>query len=313
MRKTLMLATVCILPLAACGGSDEPSNAPPSGESEASSDKGKPDEAAAPAVNTEPAITREERRRRAALTLLQEKLQKTKDSDDRAELLAEVAQFGTHAKTLWPEVLVGFKDEESFTRAVALETAAKVDPVGCQPLLVQGLADDETEVREKAAAAWAVAGIKELSPLLDRIPEEFEGRVQFAIMVTVDKVGEKHHVPLVAKVLGDLDSGALKPTVRFLGRNGGKEHAATIAEYLERDDVDLRILTARTLKKIGEKSKPVLTGLAAALRDDEPSVREAAIDALKGLTGQDLGYEVETEEDAEEASKAWVEWISKNT
>ena len=152
-----MLAMACILPLAACGGDDEPSNAPTSRESAASSDESNPLEAAAAVVSPEPAITREERRRRAALTLLQEKLQKTKDSDDRAELLAEVAQFGTHAKTLWPEVLAGCKDEESWTRAVALETAAKVDPVGCQPLLVQGLADDETEVREKAAAAWAVA------------------------------------------------------------------------------------------------------------------------------------------------------------
>lgn len=315
MRKTLVLAMACLLPLASsCGGDEGSEKEVKPTDLKKLQAENKKDDPGVGTGNNEPAITPEERRRRASLKLLKQKLKQTTDPDERAEFLAEVAQFGTHAKSLWPEILVCLKDEEPFTRAMALETAAKVDPTGCQPLLVQGLADDESEVREKAAAAWGMAGIKELTPLLDRVPEEFEGRVHFAIMVTVEKLGEKHHVPLIAKVLDDLDTGALKPTVRFLGKHGGKDYAATIAGYLERDDVDLRILSARTLKALGDKTKPVLTGLAAALLDDEEPVREAAIDALKGLTGQDLGYEAGADEEARaNARKAWVEWISSNS
>ena len=308
-----MLVMACALALAACGGDDAASKEVPSKDLKAL--KGQSAKGGATAAERgEPAITPQDRRRRAAIMLLREKLEKVKDPDERADLLAEVAQFGVHAKPLWSAVLAGFRDEEPFTRAVALETAAKVDPLGCQPLLLQGLGDDESEVREMAAAAWALAGIKELSPLLDRIENEFEARVQFAIMVAVEAVGEKHHVPLVAKVVGDLDPSALKPTIRFLGKHGAKDHAGTIVDCLEKDDVDLRILAARTLKALGVKAKPILSGLASALLDDEPGVREAAVNALKSLTGQDLGYDPSADEDTRsQARAAWVEWISRNT
>jgi len=312
-----MLALTLVLPLAACGGDDKnQSSVSSSADMEKLDKESKPDTGERSAAGTEvpPAITAEERRRQAMLRLLKEKLQKTSDSDERSDHLAEVMEFGEHAKSLWPEVAACFKDEEPFTRGVALEAAARIDKLKARELLERGLKDDEAEVREMASKAWAVAEIKDLSPLLDRIQSEFEPKVQFAVMVTVEKIGEKHHAPMVVQLLGDLDLNAVKPAVRFIAEKGEPAHIDQLAEFMERDDVDLRVLVARTMGKAGRKSKPILNNLANGLVDDEETVRTAAIEALKALTKEELGYDpLAPEEARRNGMKAWKEWIKKNT
>lgn len=317
MNKTLMLALVLVMPLAGCGGDDAGAPSVPSEKGMKKLDREqKPDkdERDATGGTSEPAITPEERMRRDKLKLLKEKLGKTTDPDDRADLLGEVMGFGEHAKGLWPEVAACFKDEEPFTRGVALQAAAKIDKIKARELLERGLEDDEAEVRKMASEAWASAEIKDLTPLISRIKEEFEPSVQMAAMVTVEKIGEKHHAPLVIDILEDLDLNALKPAVRFLAEKGEPAHADRIAGFLDRDDVDLRVLVARTLEKAGRKSKPVLTNLANALIDDEDTVRKAAFAAIKALTGQEFGYDPDAPEAARQAAvKAAKAWIDKNS
>ncbi|MAG57596.1 MAG: hypothetical protein CMJ83_14990 [Planctomycetes bacterium] len=305
------------LSLACCGGDDDREKVDVGGGKKTvlqQEDK-KPDSAHGGSGGTEQAVTPQERQARAKVKLLKERLAKTTDSDDRAEILGEVVTLGAHAMSMWSEVVACFKDEEPFTRGFALQAAAKVNPTSCRELLEQGLKDDEAEVRKMAAEAWCQAEIKDLAPLLDIVPNELEAQVQMAIMVAVEKHGQKYHAAQVTKIMGDLDSNALKPAIRFLVEKGedAPAFAPAIAEYLDRADLDLRVLAARSIEKLGFKNKAILTKLCSTLVDEESSVRKAGIETLRKLTGQDLGYALEdSEEERAESEKEWRDWVLKN-
>ncbi len=309
MRKTVPLVVGVVFVLAACGGDDEASSAPPKESLKQAVDVSTSEEENTPAPI---AVTPEQRRVRAAVALLKNKLSRATDPEDKADLLAEVAQLGAGATALWPVIQTCARDEEPYLRSVALETAAQVMPGSCQALLQQALEDDEMEVREKAASAWSRAGIKELSPLLEHLEEEFEGRVQFAIMVAVEALAEKHHMPLIRNVVEDLDTSALRPVVRLITKHGEPADALLMTGFLDRDDVDLRIQTSRSLKALKNQSKPVLRALANTLLDDEQTVREAAVDALKSLADNEFGFEPDADEEVRSnVRKAWIEWIER--
>jgi len=316
MRKTTfwILIATAVTALSACGGDDDSSRSGRriSNKSQVLENEDR-NAVSGGGAGQGSGVTAQDRQLRARAKLLKSQLGAAADSDSRAEILGNVMILGEHGKSLWSDVIACFKDEEPFTRGMVLQTAAAIDPSKCQGLLLKGLVDEEAEVRQMAAEAWGKASIKELAPLLDKVRDELEGPVQFAIMKAVEDLGEPHHTLRVVEVLDDLGSNALKPAIRFLAEKGGSDQAERIAGFLERNDMDVRILAARTLAGLKRKTKPILRGLVTTLTDEEVPVRQAGIDALKALTGQDLGYDPEASEEARtNARAAWRTWIDRN-
>jgi HEAT repeat protein len=250
------------------------------------------------------------------IKLLRERLKEAEADDDFdaiAEQLGRISELGERGKDLWPQVLEAATHEDPFVRGFALQAAAKINPAASREVLEKALGDEEPSVREAVVQAWGTAGIKDLTPLLSRVNDEFDPKVQFAILHTVAEVGDASHMDQVVGVLDSLMPNALKPAVRFLAEKGGSAQAERIAGFIERDDMDLRVAVSRSLEQLGDKSKPVLLALTSTLTDDDLPVRMAGFTALKTLTGQDLGYDPRgPEETRANAAKAFQEWIDRN-
>ena len=114
-------------------------------------------------------------------------------------------------------------------------------------------------------------------------------------------------------LLGDLQSP--KAAVRWeavdqIGQTKDAEAVPYLLPLLKDVDVFVRMATARVLGDL--KATTAVPALIDALEDSEAAVREAALVALRALTGKDLRFDpMASEAERSKKVKAWREWWKK--
>ncbi len=99
--------------------------------------------------------------------------------------------------------------------------------------------------------------------------------------------------------------------VTELGRAGDPGAVPYLVGMLTDPDIFVRMATARVLGELG--SNEAVPALIDALTDEELPVREAAVFALRTVTGENFRYEPDAPEaDRARRIKAWRDWWKKN-
>ena len=318
MRKTKVVVwAVCVVCLMIVGcGSDE--EAPPdrtkiktigktSRKDGATTDVRDMNKSAKP-----PPVSVEDAKNRTKIELFEKRLKDASNSDDRAEVLGDIAEFGKEGKILVSKVRPCLEDKDPVVREETLHALAAIDPLGCRPFLEKGLKDDEESVRMAAVKAWTNAPLKDLTPLFAHLLDEIETNVQFAIAVAVRKHGQDYHVNQVVLALEEVSISAARPFIDFLVAMKAVDHVGVLMDYLGKSDASVRVAAGRGLGEMGVKSKTVYRALSTGLEDDDERVRRVTFESLKRLTQQDFGFVANADESSRmKAVSAWRDWVKK--
>ena len=107
------------------------------------------------------------------------------------------------------------------------------------------------------------------------------------------------------------NSGLRLEAVYALGETGDSDVVPHLTPMLTDDDLFVRMATARMLDDLGVKS--AVPALIEALDDVQSAVREAAVVALRRITGQDQGFNpVGSDVDRAKRLKAWRDWWKRS-
>ena len=103
------------------------------------------------------------------------------------------------------------------------------------------------------------------------------------------------------------NSGLRLEAVYALGETGDPDVVPHLTPMLLDEDLFVRMATARMLDELGVKS--AVPALIEALDDVQGAVREAAVVALRRITGEDMGFNpVGSDVDRAKRLKAWRDW-----
>jgi hypothetical protein len=165
--------------------------------------------------------------------------------------------------------------------------------------------------------------------------DEYDANARYEgtrLLSTASFAGEPVYMDLFAQRTRDADAGVRAVACRAIGTHGRPEHAPLLVERLKDESVVVRVEAARALQRIHdaqaipalvERLDPmkedevgvrveaatalgqyrqgrVVEALIGALSDDNLAVNARARDALRTLTGQDLGVD----------RKAWQSWYA---
>jgi HEAT repeat protein len=115
---------------------------------------------------------------------------------------------------------------------------------------------------------------------------------------------------LFEKWVGDLaspDSGTRWQAVQSLGGTRQASVVPHLVPMLKDSDIFVRMATCRHLGDLG--SVQAIPALIDTLEDEEASVREAALVALRGLSGQSIPFDpLARDGDRSKRVKAWRDW-----
>lgn len=149
------------------------------------------------------------------------------------------------------------------------------------------LGDDDASVRVAAAEALGRLGSRaegQSSRLVQALQDD-EARVRDAASAALAGIGEEA-VPSLIRALGKGDPVFLQAVVETLGEMGPVAVPRLVGS-LQGDGRQLleRRYAALALAQIGGADRRVIPALAASLKDDQPDVRIAALDALGRIGG----------------------------
>ena len=103
------------------------------------------------------------------------------------------------------------------------------------------------------------------------------------------------------------NGGLRLEAVYALGETGDSDVVPHLTPMLLDEDLFVRMATARMLDDLGVKS--AVPALIEALDDVQGAVREAAVVALRRITGEDMGFNpVGSDVDRAKRLKAWRDW-----
>ena len=115
-------------------------------------------------------------------------------------------------------------------------------------------------------------------------------------------------------LLADLQSdnpGIRLDAIYALGETRDPEVVPHLVPMLQDEDLFVRMATARMLEDLDARA--AVPSLIDALEDDQSAVREAAMVALRALTGEEFGFEpVASPADRARRVKLWRDWWKKN-
>ena len=112
--------------------------------------------------------------------------------------------------------------------------------------------------------------------------------------------------------LKDASAGNRWNAVTVLGDTDDPRVVPHLLPMLSDDDVFVRMATARVLGDLG--SAAAIPGLIDALSDDQAAVREAAVVALRLLSGRDYRFDpLGKEGDRNKAQSSWRKWWADNS
>jgi len=122
--------------------------------------------------------------------------------------------------------------------------------------------------------------------------------------------GVKTWEPLLPD-LQHANGGLRLEAVYALGETGDADVVPHLTPMLMDEDLFVRMATARMLDELGVRS--AVPALIEALEDAQGAVREAAVVALRNITGQDQGFNpVAQDSDRAKKLEAWRSWWKRN-
>lgn len=115
---------------------------------------------------------------------------------------------------------------------------------------------------------------------------------------------------LLAK-LADSDPGARYSAVVALGNYRGDKVVAALEQAIADTEDYVRVAVIRNLRKLDSKASMPM--IIESLRDKDYFVRAAARDALRALSGAEMGFDPDAASGERESKvKSWEDWWSKN-
>ena len=112
--------------------------------------------------------------------------------------------------------------------------------------------------------------------------------------------------------LKDASAGNRWNAVTVLGDTGDPRVVPHLLPMLADEDVFVRMATARVLGDMGIPS--AIPGLIDALSDGQPAVREAAVVALRVISGKDFRFDpLGKDADRRKAQTSWKKWWGDNS
>lgn len=221
--------------------------------------------------------------------------------DDPDPVVRAAAAFGLgllgRAEAV-PALISAFDDGDPEVRARTVQALGALADGGAAAVLLRALSDESPGVREEAAlAAWRVP---EPSSLLDALiagTSDPEARVRFGSAYALARLASAPSAPPTAGPapgrLGETDvsraravlrtlAGAREPEIRMqaargLARPATPEEEATLGSLVTDPVPGVRVNVARSLGFEGARIAPHLSRL---VRDADPSVARAALEAL---------------------------------
>ena len=257
-----------------------------------------------------PSVSREEAVMRKRAEQAIEVLNTSKDPDELAETLSNLATFGPKALIARDAVLGCIAHEEPFVRGLVVQALGKIDPVNSRDSLLKALDDPEDQVRIAAMLALTESNLEDLSPIYEHIAAELSARVQHAGMVLLSTVAPPTDADRICGLIPDLQPSGALVAVRFLQQHGGISHAEAISKLLHQGFPDLRVAVAQCLEVLKSQDRDILLALADAIVDEDLAARAAAARTLKSLCGEQVLVDPNGNEDAlRRAREDWKIWI----
>ncbi len=178
-------------------------------------------------------------------------------------------------------------EAEDETQRVAAEALAQLGPEG-QAVLREGAEDHDLMVRR--ATVYGLAALKEIwsRQLLERMQREDDQwlvRNAAAEALAAIRVREGEDAPSIDLALPQAETEAwlIKwAAERGEGTGVGEAALATLMRALAEGDVSTRRAATETLRRLGDPR--TIEALRQILRDPEPSLRQAALDALDEIS-----------------------------
>ena len=201
-------------------------------------------------------------------------------SDDREWVLKAVIEaLGEtgDARAVAPLVEL-LRNKYSLVRSAVIKALGEIGDARAVAPLVEVLRDEDSW--ERGAAIKALGNIGDIgafAPLVEAIRDE-NSAVSRAAIEALGKIGDARMVAPLIEGIRDEDPRVRRATIEVLGEIGDARAVAPLVEALR--DFDLRRVAIEALVRIGEAAYAPLN---EALKDENPWVREAAIEARNRL------------------------------
>ncbi len=158
-------------------------------------------------------------------------------------------------------------------------------------------------IREGGSRATG-AGLEDHAQLADELALQIRTERDPLVRKAIQETAGELEAPLAREMLiaglSDDDLNVRLVCCQMLGKRGEPENVAPLQKILEKTgDLDLRLAAADALGQI--RSPESIRALGVALKDRDPALQFAAVEAMKNLTDQDLGYDV----------KAWQQFAEQ--
>jgi len=152
---------------------------------------------------------------------------------------------------------------------------------------------DSDEQKAEAATVLAERLTSGKEPIASRV----------AICRTLGELGRPEGRDAILKAVGDRDEAAVRAAAcRALGRVGKPEDWTVLAQVMASDfELDCRIAAIEGLSAMDVTDPRLDLMLVDGMEHIEPAIRLASLQALRSLSGQDLGVE----------PKAWKEYAEE--
>jgi HEAT repeat protein len=194
-----------------------------------------------------------------------------------------------------------------------LATALLLGAAGCQ--LWPFGAKERTSIITPSVRA---ASIREMGPrgrdadeaeqtrICEQLARQIQSEPDPIVRRAIQETIAEFQAPLADAVLlaglNDDDRDVRLVCCRLLGQRGGDGAVAALAKTVGADaDIDVRMAAVDALGEI--KSPASVAGLAAALKDRDPALQYAGVEAMKKVSGEDLGNDVQ----------AWRQYAARAT
>ena len=185
-------------------------------------------------------------------------------------------------------------------RSIVIVLGDTKDPRG-GPVLAELLASKDARLRRDAARALGDSGYKEALPALEKLAGNAaeEEDVRLFCAVAAVRLGSDDAFKLLGELAKSPKAETRSRAVFALGKYGGAKQTAALAAALADEDRDVREDAVAALRLVAKKA--AWDPLVQATGDTDYKVRNAAMDALRELTSQQIGND----------PAAWKAWWAK--
>ncbi len=109
---------------------------------------------------------------------------------------------------------------------------------------------------------------------------------------TLGEIGDPEARPALTRALQDPDPLVRTQACRALGKIGHPDDAHLLSRLMVTDTSrDGRVAAINALADLGTEDPRIALKLVEGMRNQDPAIRVAAYDALRQLSGQDLGVD----------------------